>query len=101
MENRINLNKKIKYELPDEIVVGEYFRFRDREKIPTFNPDICLTSYGSIKVSNAKEACHQIWIKTDNKDLINFIEGFDFEKELFRITNTYACYIYGSLKKLF
>ena len=45
MENRLELNKKPKYELSDEVLVGEY---RRGAKIPNFEPDICINTWGDI-----------------------------------------------------
>ena len=76
MENRLCLNKRPKYELPDEVLVGEYRRTCPS---PKFEPDICITTFGNIEVKDKEATCLQIWIKTDNKDLIEFIEKYDWD----------------------
>lgn len=86
MENRLKLNKKIKYELPDEVIIGEYRRTCTP---PKFEPDICITTFGNIEVKDKEATCLQIWIKTDNKELINFIKTFNFENKLNKTTNAY------------
>ena len=77
MENRLELNKKPKYELSDEVLVGEY---RRGAKIPNFEPDICINSWGDIlgEIIPRKSKSLQIWIKTDNKELIDFISNFNW-----------------------
>ena len=99
MENRLCLNKKPAYELPDDVLVGQYGRRKKKPSIPDFEPDICITNTGSIKVKNKYETFCQIWIKTDNKDLINFIKTFDFESRLNKITNAYLMNI-NDFKKI-
>ena len=87
MENRLGLNKRPKYELPDEVLVDRYDRYLDKKGIlPDFEPDICITAFGNIKLVEARRTCEQIWVKTDNKKLIDFIENFDFESRLNKIT---------------
>ena len=86
MENRLCLNKRLVYELPDEVIVGEYRRTCPS---PKFEPDICISTYGTVKVRSKKDNCMQIWIKTDNKELINFIKTFNFENKLNKTTNAY------------
>lgn len=81
MENRMNLNKKKIYELPDEVLIKNYGWRRKNPSIPNFEPDICVGAWGSPIGQTQEKASKtsQIWIKTDNKDLINFIKEFDFE----------------------
>ena len=83
VENRLCLNKKPVYELPDEVIVGEYRYTQDikQYKEPDFEPDLCVSTYGTIKVRDKKSNCSQIWIKTNNKDLINFIATFDWKSK--------------------
>ena len=82
MENRLCLNKKPKYELPDEVIVCEYTYSRDikRYREPNFEPDICINNWGDIlgEVIPKKSKALQIWIKTDNKELIDFISNFNW-----------------------
>ena len=77
MENRLELNKKKTYKLPDEVLIGEY---RRGNKEPRFEPDICINSWGDIlgDVIPKKSKALQIWIKTDNKELIDFISNFNW-----------------------
>lgn len=99
MENRLELNKKKTYELSDNVLVGQYVRRKNNPSIPGFEPDLCITNAGSIKVKNKFETFYQIWIKTDNKELIDFIKTFDFEKKLNKITNAYLMNI-NDFKKI-
>lgn len=80
MENRLELNKRPTYELPGEVIIGEYRARANKIKTPNFEPDICLNSKYNIKVSDKGNAKDQTWIKTKNKDLIDFIKEYDFEK---------------------
>lgn len=77
MENRLELNKKPKYELPDEVEVGLYVRHK---KEPPFKPDICITNYArNIKIDTVVgRTVEQIWIKTNNKELLEFIYSFNW-----------------------
>ena len=78
MENRLCLNKKPVYELPDEVLTGIYMNKYQELK---FNPDICLCVWGySVgKISEPKENAKQIWVKTDNRDLIDFIKTYNWK----------------------
>lgn len=82
MENRLELNKKPIYELPDEVIIGEYMYNKDKKRYrePNFEPDICINSWGDIlgEVIPKKSKALQIWIKTDNKELIDFISNFNW-----------------------
>ena len=84
MENRLELNKKPTYELPDEITIGFYNKYNNKPSIiPNFEPDICLNTWGSnMKISSIKSSSRQIWIKTNNKKLIDFIKMNDWNKYL-------------------
>ena len=86
MENRLCLNKRVVYELPDEVLVGLY----DRGYVkPNFKPDLCLSSFGTIKVREPEQTVTQLWIKTENKDLLEFIKNFDFNNKVKRAGMTY------------
>ena len=86
MENRLELNKRPTYELPDEVLVGLY----DRGYVkPDFEPDLCLSSFGTIKVREPEQTVTQLWIKTENKDLLEFIKNFDFNSRVKRAGMTY------------
>lgn len=81
MENRLKLNKKPKYELPDNTRVMLYKNQEGYKSHPNFEPDICLKLWGnSIKIEEKYKSNCQIWIKTDNKDLINFIKEYKIVK---------------------
>ena len=81
MENRLNLNKRIIYELPDEvdIKIGQYKRGCFE---PNFEPDLCLVMWGRNLGEECKKETHlkALWIKTDNKELMDFIRGYNFRK---------------------
>jgi hypothetical protein len=62
-------------------MIDEYMR---GTKIPCFKPDICLTSYGRLKIKEAEKTVKQIWVKTNNKNLIMFIMDYDWEGKLRR-----------------
>ena len=89
MENRLELNKRPVYELPDEIVVDTYLRQNKGDYIPSFKPDICITSFGSIKLKEPKSTNRQIWVKSNNKELIEFLKNYKWESKLNKITNAY------------
>lgn len=82
MENRLELNKKPKYELPDEVMVSEYRYAKDKKiyKEPNFEPDIAINTWGDIlgKIIKPRSKTLELWIKTNNKELINFIKNFDW-----------------------
>lgn len=86
MENRLCLNKRPVYELPDEVLVGEY---RRGVKMPNFEPNICINTWGDVRVKNPEETVIQLWIKTENKELLEFIKVFNFEDRVNRIGNAY------------
>ena len=88
MENRLKLNKRPTYELPDDVVIGEYIKRPDvrRCKTPNFESDICLNSKYNIKVSDKGNAKDQIWIKTKNKDLIDFIKHYNWKLKAVGVT---------------
>ena len=84
MENRLELNKRPTYELPDEVIIGEYRKRPDVRccKTPNFEPDIVLNSKYNVKVSNKCDTSDQIWIKSCNNNLIEYIKKYDFNKHL-------------------
>lgn len=88
MENRLCLNKRVIYELPDEVMIGEYIKRPDvrRCKTPNFEPDVCLNSKYNIKVSDKGNAKDQIWIKTKNKDFIDFIKHYNWKPKAVGVT---------------
>ena len=84
IENRLILNKKKVYELPDEVVIGFYNKYNIKPSIiPNFEPDICLNTWGSnMGVGDIKSSSRQLWIKTNNKELIEFIKNNNWNKYL-------------------
>ena len=87
MENRLELNKRPTYELPNEVLVGDY---RRNLKIPNFKPDICIGVFGVSCVGNfytPEETAKQIWVKTNNKRLINFIKSYNWRDRIIDTTN--------------
>ena len=84
MENRLELNKKPTYELPNEVMVGMY---RNRYRELDFDPDVCICVWGSVgKISKPKENAKQIWIKTNDNDLIDFIKNYNWNREAHKMT---------------
>ncbi len=82
MENRLELNKRPVYELPDEVLVGLYC---NNYCEPDFKPDICITSFGRLYIKKPKETSKQIWIKADNIDLIEFIRTYNWENKMKKV----------------
>ena len=86
MENRLELNKRPKYELPDEVIVGKYQYRYDGAKgntIPNFNPDIALISWGTSrgKIVKPRSKGLEVWIKTDNEKLKDFIKNYKYNRQ--------------------
>ena len=82
MENRLELNKRPVYELPDEVIVGEYIYSKDTKRYnkPNFKPDVCITNFGSsIGIDKEERCCQQIWIKSNNRDIITFLNNIDWK----------------------
>ena len=88
MLNKLKLNKRPKYEIPEDVLIGEYLRGKGG-KIPNFEPDIIIVSWGRrIKLSLEKFShVKQIWVKTDNEELKEFILNYDFNKVLYTTNN--------------
>ena len=81
MENRLELNKKPSYELPDNTRVMLYKNQEGYKSHPNFEPNLCLKIWGkSMKIENKYESNSQVWIKTDNKGLINFIRNYNLQR---------------------
>lgn len=85
MENRLKLNKRPVYELPDDTRVQIY---QSSEKVkrlnitPDFEPDLCLKIWGnSMKVEEKYKSNNQVWIKTNNKDLVDFIKKYKVDRK--------------------
>ena len=83
MENRLCLNKKKVYELPNEVLIGEYRK--KVNQIPKFEPNLCINRWGISRfcsIGYKFERYFQIWVKTENKDLISFIKTYDFKSTI-------------------
>ena len=78
MENRLCLNKKPTYELPDKNILIKSYK-RNYSKID-FEPNLCLVQWGRNLGEECKKESHlkELWIKSDNIDLINFIKSYNF-----------------------
>ena len=89
MENRMGLNKKPVYELPDDVLVGDY---RKGIKTPDFEPDLCINTWGSGtgKIYNKYETTRQIWVKTNNEELKECIKNIDFKKHMMSTNGLYT-----------
>ena len=86
MENRLCLNKKPVYELPDEVLVEEYARY---SKYPNFEPDLCITNFTrNFKIDKKERTVNQLWIKTDNKKLISFIINYNWNNTVMSTTSS-------------
>ena len=90
MENRLELNKKPVYELPDEVITGQWVRGDNRpSRTPNFEPDLCLNNYHKIGFSDKDSYMKQIWIKTNNKELLQFIKKYDWSNLHNKISTPY------------
>lgn len=96
MENRLELNKRVKYELPNEVLVGLYDRGYAK---PNFKPDLCISAFGTIGIREPEKTVTQIWVKSDNEELIDFIKSFDFSSVIKKIGNAYRLSI-NTFKKI-
>lgn len=84
MENRLCLNKRPVYELPEEIKIRVCWSKNQKNN---FEPNICISAWGNVgRIENFRASAKQIWIKTNNKDLINFIIKYDWGKEASKMT---------------
>ena len=84
MENRLCLNKKPKYELPDNVLIGDYIYSKDKKryKEPNFEPDICISYRGYIGICDKKKYHKEFWVKTKNKKLIYFIKNYNWKNKV-------------------
>lgn len=78
------LNKKTELKLPDNTKIQVY-QSSDKVKrlniTPTFKPDICLKGWGKVwDIEECRKSNYQIWIKSDNKELIEFIKRYKVAK---------------------
>lgn len=92
MVNKLKLNKRPVINLPEDILIGEYERrFKRSSNIPDFEPNIIINNWGAkITISKEKkERAKQIWIKTDNEKLKEFILSYDWISELCSINKIY------------
>lgn len=80
MENRLELNKRPTYELPDKDVLIKSYK-RNYSNLD-FEPDLCLVQWGRNLGEECKKSSHlkELWIKTDNKELISFLTSYNFRK---------------------
>ena len=80
MENRLELNKRPTYELPDKDVLIKSYK-RNYSNLD-FEPDICLVQWGRNLGEECKKGSHlkELWIKSDNVNLIEFIKSYNFRK---------------------
>ena len=79
MENRLCLNKKPTYKLPNEVIIEEY---RKDYRVPNIKPDLVLSCYGTVKVDTIYRTSTQLWVKSNNKSLIDFLTAYNFKKNL-------------------
>lgn len=90
MENRLKLNKRPVYKLPDEVITGQWVRNDDRpSRTPDFEPDLCLNNYQKICIDKKDAYMKQIWIKTNNKELLQFIKEYDWSRLYDKISVPY------------
>ena len=79
MENRLELNRKPVYELPDEILIGVYEnRPYPKYLEPKWTADIAINNIMNIKSCAPKTFKREIWIKSNNKELIEFIRNYEW-----------------------
>ena len=80
MENRLELNKRPTYELPDKDVLIKSYK-RNYSNI-SFEPDLCIFQWGRNLGEVCQKGSHlkELWIKTDNKELISFLRNYNFRK---------------------
>lgn len=79
MENRLELNKRPEYKLPDDVMIEYCNLNKNRYNIPNFKPDICISFTGTIGVTPIYKTKKQYWIKSNNKDLIHFINNYKWK----------------------
>lgn len=93
MENRLCLNKKPILKLPNMTI----FRVQPsthniKEEYKKWNPDIRICSYGAGSIGKVLKddfKSQEVWIISDNKELIDKIKTFNWrEYALNRITGT-------------
>lgn len=81
MENRLNLNKKPTYKLPNEVLIREYREYSN--SIPKFEPNLVINNWGQHRFCSfgeKYERSRQLWIKTENKELLSFLKEYDYNK---------------------
>ena len=79
MENRLCLNKKKEYNLPDGTEIFSYNRSRDKDKVKAIGLRLSSVGASSGKLLKDNEVkCGEIIIKTNNYKIIDFIKSFDF-----------------------
>lgn len=83
MENRLELNKRPVYELPDkDVLIKSYKRNYSNITNISFEPDLCIVQWGRNLGEECKKGSHlkELWIKSDNVDLIEFVKSYNFKK---------------------
>ena len=77
MENRLELNKKKIYNLPDEVLVK---RYRRDTEIPDFEPDIVIVGFGRNigEITIKDKHVNQLWIKTTDEKVYEFINNYNW-----------------------
>lgn len=93
MENRLKLNKRPTYELPDNTEVVNICRSKTRIRNINFKPDISINSIHNFYICNNKSN-QQVGIKSNNKELIKFINNYNWnslkDNNISGINNLYA-----------
>lgn len=92
MINKLKLNKKPVLNLPEDVLISRYTRHKKKkDDIPNFEPNLIINNWGT-KITTTKtkyERAKQIWIKTDNEELKEFIINYDWVSELYAINKSY------------
>lgn len=79
MENRLELNKRPTYELPEGTEIFSYNRSRDKDKVEA--KGLRLSSVGASSgrlLKDNETKCGEIIIITNDYKIIDFVKNFDF-----------------------
>ena len=79
MENRLCLNKRPVYELPDGVLIKTWFSAIPNRKQPSFKPDLILNMFLKSSELNIEDGGSQMWIKSNNKELLQFLKEYDWK----------------------
>lgn len=80
MENRLELNDKPEYKLPEGTEIFTYNRSRDKDKIKAIGLRLSSVGASSGKLLKDNETkCGEIIINTNDNKIIAFVESFDFK----------------------